>query len=54
MSDHSPGPEDPRPISRSRRAGWSVGDVRGTLGWYVYGPNGENVVDATAATQAEA
>jgi hypothetical protein len=35
-------------------AGWPVGDVRGTLGWYVYGTNGENVIDATAATQAEA
>jgi hypothetical protein len=34
-------------------AGWSVGDVRGTLGWYVYGGNGENVVDAMAETQAE-
>jgi hypothetical protein len=35
-------------------AGWSVGDVRGTLGWYVYGTNGENVIHATAATQADA
>lgn len=35
-------------------AGWSVGDVRGTLGWYVFGRNGENVIDATGATQAEA
>ena len=35
-------------------AGWTIGDVRGTLGWYVYGRNGENVIDATAATQAEA
>jgi hypothetical protein len=35
-------------------AGWSIGDIRGTLGWYVYGTNGENVIDATAATQAEA
>jgi hypothetical protein len=31
-------------------AGWSVGDTRGTRGWYVYGRNGENVIDATAAT----
>jgi hypothetical protein len=35
-------------------AGWSVGDTCGTLGWRVYGTNGENIIDATAATQAEA
>src|SRR5262245_16199903 len=39
---------------RRATAGWSVGDVCGTLGCYVYGTNGENFIDATAATQAEA
>ncbi|HTK73876.1 MAG TPA: hypothetical protein VL371_01390 [Gemmataceae bacterium] len=35
-------------------AGWSTGDVSRTLGWYVWGQNGENLIDATAATQVEA
>jgi hypothetical protein len=35
-------------------AGWSIGDICGTLGWYVWGRNGENVIDATAAAQAVA
>jgi hypothetical protein len=37
-----------------RGAGWSVGEVATAAGWAVYGSNGENVVSATAPTQAEA
>ncbi len=37
---------------RLRRAGWSCGDVGLAGGWLVTGTNGENVIEARAATQA--
>ena len=39
---------------RLKRSGWSMGDVRTSTGWLVSGTNGENVIEARAATQAEA
>jgi len=45
-------------FDRLKRAGWSVGDVRIVtptgLAWLVTGANGENVIEARGATQAEA
>ena len=41
-------------LDRLRRAGWSVGHVGGPAGWMVSGGNGENAVNATGATLAEA
>jgi hypothetical protein len=38
---------------RLHRAGWSIGEVGTSSGWLVAGTNGENVIDATATTQAE-
>ena len=39
---------------RLHRAGWSVGEVGQGALWRVTGTNGENVISASAATQAEA
>jgi hypothetical protein len=36
------------------RAGWSIGEVGGANGWYVYGHRGEQVIDAAGQTSAEA
>ena len=45
-------------FARLHRAGWSVGDVRVLTpagpAWLVTGANGENVIEARGATQAEA
>jgi hypothetical protein len=45
-------------FTRLKRAGWSVGDVRiltaRGFSWLVTGANGENVIEARGATQAEA
>ena len=45
-------------FARLKRAGWSVGDVRVLTArgvyWFVTGANGENVIEARGATQAEA
>jgi hypothetical protein len=35
-------------------SGWSVGEVRAGRAWQVDRTNGENVIQATGATQAEA
>jgi hypothetical protein len=41
--------------ARLHRAGWSMGDARLDYGtWFVSGTNGENDIEARAATQGEA
>src|SRR5205823_10851704 len=53
-------PAPPADESRRRlhRAGWSVGEYAAGVGggerWHILGFNGENVLDAKAATQSEA
>jgi hypothetical protein len=39
---------------RLNRAGWSVGEIATARRWWVTGANGENLVSASGATQAEA
>ena len=41
-------------FDRLHRAGWSVGEIATAGEWVVSGTNGENVIDAQGATQAEA
>ena len=40
--------------NRLHRAGWSIGEAGTSAGWRVCGTNGENTIDVTAASQAEA
>ena len=51
-------PIQPNPIDvalqRLKAAGWTVGEVASSGRWYVTGGNGENVINASADTQAEA
>jgi hypothetical protein len=35
-------------------AGWTIGEVKHGAAWVVSGRNGENVINATGATQTEA
>jgi hypothetical protein len=39
---------------RLHRAGWSVGETCAGRTWLITGTNGENVIHATAETQAKA
>jgi hypothetical protein len=41
--------------ARLRQAGWSIGEIRGISGlWFVTGTNGESLIRAEGASQAEA
>jgi phospholipase/lecithinase/hemolysin len=51
MTDESPVNEA---FDRLHQAGWSVGDVALAQGWLVTGSNGENQMQASGMTQAEA
>lgn len=44
----TPYPAVEESLQRLHAAGWSVGDVRTTLGWLVTGTNGENVIKVRA------
>jgi hypothetical protein len=39
---------------RLHRAGWSVGEIATASTWVITGSNGENLLEARGATQAEA
>jgi hypothetical protein len=39
---------------RLHRAGWSVGEIATALAWVITGTNGENILEARAASQSEA